>query len=193
MPANVKFTKEQILEAAFHLAASKGLNHVTIRAIASEIGSSIAPIYVNFRSIDDVKKALMDQAQSLYKTMVENSKYDDLFLRFADASITFSKKYPKIYNAFLLEYDDASSSEKNHQFIYETIRTIKPYKDLSKKELTDLILSMQAMQVGLSVMARKRYYKNLLTPEAMITLLNNTGNSLTKKYKLNGENNDNTL
>lgn len=54
MAPKQKFTKQEIIIAAFDLAKDKGLDSITIRNVAQKLGSSIAPIYVNFNNIDEL-------------------------------------------------------------------------------------------------------------------------------------------
>ena len=42
-----KFTKEEIINAAFDIAKVDGLGAITVRRVAQKLNSSIAPIYVN--------------------------------------------------------------------------------------------------------------------------------------------------
>jgi AcrR family transcriptional regulator len=48
MPPKVQFSKEQILDTAFELVAEAGMAALSVRALAKRLGSSVAPIYVNF-------------------------------------------------------------------------------------------------------------------------------------------------
>lgn len=188
MPAKVQFTKETIIDAAFNIASEKGLDHITIRSVATKIKASIAPIYVNFDSVDALKKAVLDKAQSIYQAMVKAENHDDLFLRYALASIKFSRQYPLIYNAFLLTEDDPLDSELNIKRMLDTIKDIPPYNTLDETVLMRFIMSMQAMQVGLSIMARKSFYAPFLTDDALIKLLDDTGNAFLSSLLLNKEN-----
>lgn len=59
MPPKNKFSKEQISEAAFAIAESEGIDRITIRKVADRLGSSIAPIYVNFTDVEALSKPLL--------------------------------------------------------------------------------------------------------------------------------------
>lgn len=49
MAPKKKFTKDQIIDAAFEIARTEGIEFITIRKVAEKLGGSIAPIYVNFK------------------------------------------------------------------------------------------------------------------------------------------------
>lgn len=59
MPPKNKFSKEQISEAAFAIAENEGIDRITIRKVADRLGSSIAPIYVNFTDVEALSKPLL--------------------------------------------------------------------------------------------------------------------------------------
>lgn len=178
MPAKVKFTKEAIIESAFTIANEQGLDKITIRSVAKLMGSSIAPIYVNFESVEALKKAVLDKAYMSYLAFVKNETHEDLFLRYAIASMKFSKRYPKMYDTFLLDEDNPSNSQRNFQHMLDTLKQVPVYNTLDDDLLTRFIITMQAMQVGLSLMARKSFYEPYLDEEAITTLLNDTGDTL---------------
>jgi hypothetical protein len=102
------------------------------------------------------------------------------------ATTKFSKHYPKLYDAFLLSKDDPMDSELNFKRMQSTIQSMPPYNQIEPKALRTFIITMQALQVGLSIMARKAYYQNDLTDEAVIDILDNTGNILINQLKTKG-------
>ncbi len=189
MPAITIFSKETIIDTAFNIACEEGLDHLTIRHIAKKMRSSIAPIYVNFEHIEDLKKAVLDKAQGIFYEMIHASDHEDLFLRYAIASISFSKAYPKLYDAFLLSEDHPLETKKNVLGMIETAKKDPKCKDLDTPSLMTYIISMQALQIGLSIMARKSYYHSFLSDQEMIKLLDETGltliNNLLKEKGIN--------
>ncbi len=54
MAPKSKFKKDQIIDAAFEIARTEGIDRITIRKVAEKLGSSIAPIYVNFKEVDEL-------------------------------------------------------------------------------------------------------------------------------------------
>ncbi|WP_269758384.1 TetR/AcrR family transcriptional regulator [Thalassobacillus sp. C254] len=70
MPPKTKFTKEQIINAAFEIAKSEGIDSITIRKVADRLGSSIAPIYVNFNDVDELKQAVANKVVQLSQHMI---------------------------------------------------------------------------------------------------------------------------
>ena len=52
MPPKVKFTKEEIVNAALDVARIKGVGAVTTRDIGAALGVSTRPIFTYFHSMD---------------------------------------------------------------------------------------------------------------------------------------------
>ena len=59
MPPKPKFSKQEIVNAAFDIAKNEGLDAITIRKVAHKLGSSIAPIYVNFDNVEQLVQAVV--------------------------------------------------------------------------------------------------------------------------------------
>ena len=49
----LKFTKEIVVEAGYELMKKEGFQNVSVRKIANYLKCSTAPIYFNFRTIDE--------------------------------------------------------------------------------------------------------------------------------------------
>ena len=65
-----KFTKEEIIDAAFDIAKVDGLGAITVRKVAQKLNSSIAPIYVNFKDIDELIQEVMKKTFVISKQLL---------------------------------------------------------------------------------------------------------------------------
>ncbi|MGO4372317.1 TetR/AcrR family transcriptional regulator [Paenibacillus sp. 2TAB19] len=77
--------QSQILEAAMHVIARRGLPATKIADIASQAGISVGNVYKYFLSKDQIFKALVENGQREYRVFVEEalqlnaSPYDKLY------------------------------------------------------------------------------------------------------------------
>ncbi|WP_337101580.1 TetR/AcrR family transcriptional regulator [Paenibacillus sp. YIM B09110] len=77
--------QSQILEAAMHVIARRGLPATKIADIASQAGISVGNVYKYFLSKDEIFKALVENGQREYRVFVEEalqlnaSPYDKLY------------------------------------------------------------------------------------------------------------------
>lgn len=61
-----KFTKEEMTEAALRVVRTKGIDCLTAKAIAGELGTSTRPVFTGFGSMDDVRRAVYAAAVRVY-------------------------------------------------------------------------------------------------------------------------------
>lgn len=71
MPPAAKFTREQIIEAAFGLVRVQGMASLTARSLGEALGTSATPVFTVFRSIEEVREAVLAKARELYRAYVE--------------------------------------------------------------------------------------------------------------------------
>jgi len=65
MPPKFKFTRNEILEAAFSIVRLKGWDGLTTRALAQELGSSARPIYSFFKAMQEMEEEIIKMAVDL--------------------------------------------------------------------------------------------------------------------------------
>lgn len=66
MPRRVMFTREQIIASALNLTRKNGFSALAARAIGKELGTSSQPIFGWFENMQEVQKAVVDAAYTLY-------------------------------------------------------------------------------------------------------------------------------
>ena len=69
----LKFTKEIVVEAGYELMKKEGFQNVSVRKIANYLKCSTAPIYFNFRTVDELKEEIINMCKEKLK------KYRRLF------------------------------------------------------------------------------------------------------------------
>ncbi len=67
MPPKCKFTREEIVRAALDLTRKAGPDGLTARALGSALGSSVKPIFGQFKNMEEVQGAVQSAAQDLYQ------------------------------------------------------------------------------------------------------------------------------
>ena len=63
MPPKSKCTREQIIETAFEMVRSEGLSSLKARRLAKELGTSTAPIFTAFNSIEEIRDEVVKKSQ----------------------------------------------------------------------------------------------------------------------------------
>ncbi|NLF42724.1 MAG: TetR/AcrR family transcriptional regulator, partial [Bacteroidales bacterium] len=70
MGPKVKFTREQIVDAAFEIARTEGMDSISMRKIAERMSSSVAPIYANFENVDELHQALFEKIMGISRQLL---------------------------------------------------------------------------------------------------------------------------
>ncbi len=103
MPPKAKFTKEEIVEAAFHIVKTDGFEALTSRALGSRLGSSARPIFTVFQNMDEVQQAVIDAAKALYKEYVDRGlMWEHPFKGVGTQYILFSIQEPKLFQLLFM-------------------------------------------------------------------------------------------
>ena len=154
MPPKNKFSKEQIVDAAFNIANIDGIDSMTIRKVANELGSSIAPIYVNFNDVEELKRAVVKKVVDVSQRMLKEQNTGNPFCDIGFASLQFAREHPILFrdfvmkpNDYLLDYDQEMGDE-----LVDHMKKDPELKGFTDQELKMILFKMRAFQMGLSVM-----------------------------------------
>lgn len=187
MPPKKKITREQLVETALAIANEEGLGNITIRKIANRLECSIAPIYVNFKDVEELKQEVVAQAMAISKALILEQNSGDPFLDIGIASVIFAKRYPLLFDELGIKDNQHYGNQiESKNFVIQQMKQdteLSTFKDL---ELELLLLKMQAFQAGLSLLARKEQYSNILTDDMIIKILSDTGNDILNGMKERG-------
>lgn len=70
-----KQTRSAIVDAAFENAKEGGLSSITTRKVAKRLGSSVAPIYVNFETLEALIEAVVAKVIAVSKEIVDSKPH----------------------------------------------------------------------------------------------------------------------
>ncbi|MBR3148697.1 MAG: TetR/AcrR family transcriptional regulator [Eubacterium sp.] len=103
MPPKVKFTKDEIIEAAVNITRKSGINAVTAREVGASLGVSSRPLFTYFDTVDELKREVYHYAKRLYKECVENGLRMPIpALGVGQQYIRFAKEEPELYKYIFL-------------------------------------------------------------------------------------------
>lgn len=99
MPPKPKFTKEEIVRAAYALMERKGMDAVVAREVAKELHSTPAPIFTCFENMEELKTAVHAKAISECTEYFRDfSDYFPAFKEFGLRWVRLAKEHPHVYN-----------------------------------------------------------------------------------------------
>lgn len=155
MPPKKRFSAEQIVEAAFSIAKSEGMDSISIRKVAEQLGSSIAPIYVNFSDVEELKRAVVQRISQIGQQMIDKQNTGSPFDDIGMASLQFAMEFPLLFRELVLKPNDYLQ-HYDQDMGNELVTYMKKDPELAgftDEELRIILLKMRIFQTGLAVMA----------------------------------------
>lgn len=172
MAPKIKYTKQDIIDAAFSIATIEGFDGITIRKVATELGSSIAPIYVNFEDVEALKQAVVEKSLDIAKQLITNETSVDPFRAIGIASIKFALEYRLLYRDLIMHHNPYMKySEENALLVIKKMKTDPKLTGFSDEDLKQGLLKLQIFQTGLCVMAANDLLPEQFNEEKMIDML----------------------
>jgi len=109
MPPSVKFTKEEIVEAALRVTRAKGISSLTARSLAAELGASTRPMFTYFDSMEELRYEVHEAAKGVYQSYIEAGLASPIpFLGVGQSYIRFAREEPQLYKLLFLEKPDGA-------------------------------------------------------------------------------------
>jgi AcrR family transcriptional regulator len=103
MPPKVKFQKEEIVKAALNVARKQGIDAVTAREVAKELGVSVGPIFTWFETMEQLKAEVYALAKARYREHIERGLLGPVpFLGVWQQYLAFARKEPELYRLLFL-------------------------------------------------------------------------------------------
>lgn len=123
MAPKVKFTKEEMVEAALRVVRAKGIDNLTAKTIADELGTSTRPIFTGFGSMDDLRQEVYAAAVCVYDDYTNAGLKEEIpFLGVGKQCIQFARKEPELYRFLFLSRMPEYSAVKSMQHLQELVR-----------------------------------------------------------------------
>ncbi len=103
MPPKAKYTKEEIGNTAFEMVRKFGMSVLSARSLATELGTSTAPIFTAFHNIDEVEEFVVGKAEALYKKYLEEGLSSHLPFKGAGMKyVEFAKNEPELFRLLFM-------------------------------------------------------------------------------------------
>lgn len=191
MPPKNKFSKDQIIEAALEVAKKEGVSSITIRKVANHLGSSVAPIYVNFKSIDELLVVVMKKIIELSHQILQEVNSGQPFHDIGVASLRFAKEYPVLFRDFVMnqnKYLVENYDEDMGQGLIEQMQGDETLEGFSEEEIMSIFLKMRIFTTGLSVMVANGMLPDEFSEEMGIELLDSMASDVITNLNLRKKN-----
>ena len=120
-----KFTKEEMVEAAMRVVRAKGIDCLTAKTMADELGTSTQPVFTAFGAMDTVRREVYAAAVRVYDGYAEAGLREKIpFFGIGMQYIRFAREEPELYRLLFLTrtQDQAYSAMKSMRHLQELVR-----------------------------------------------------------------------
>lgn len=142
-----KITKEMVVDAAFSLARSGGMEQVLVKNIANRLGCSVQPIYSYCKNMDGLRRDVMERVAGFIHAYVD-SRVDEkeVFRSTGQAYLCLAKEEPCLFKMFILHQREGIASLEDL------------YRTHAKPQLAQAI----AKELGISLQQAKELHLHML-------------------------------
>lgn len=146
MPPKAKFTRDEIIEASLAIVKAEGFKALTARALGAKLGSSARPIFTVFDSMEEVQRAVLDEAKRIYKQYVERGLKETLpFKGVGTQYILFAMEEPKLFQLLFMKEQ-------------ELVPNLSGVLPLIEESYDDILYSIQSSYALDANMSKKLYH-----------------------------------
>lgn len=190
MSPKTRFSKDNVLEAAFEIAKENGFSAITARSVAKRLGSSVAPIYFNFETIESLTDAVVQNVFAISDELLAKQAGSNIYENIGRVSLEFAREYPVIFRELIMQPNKYMKSyetlEKN---LLEAMGEDEAMRDWTMDEKRRLLFKMRVFQTGLSAMVANDHIPSWLDEKNVEELLMEIGEELLLLQKIKqGEN-----
>jgi len=102
VPPRVRFSEDQILDAALALTRAQGIDMVSARSLAAALGCSTGPLFTQFSSMDALHEQLVGRAMDHFVAATGEPQHDDPLRSVGLGWLRFATAEPRLYEAIFL-------------------------------------------------------------------------------------------
>lgn len=139
MPPKAKFTRQEIVEAAVDIARRAPLEAVTAQELASVLGTSTRPVFTYFRTLEEVRAAVVEEAGKIYGRYVERGlSMNPPFKGYGMETIRFAREEPNLFRLLFLRRRDTAEFPPTENHSADIRRAIRETFSLTGAQADEL-------------------------------------------------------
>ena len=139
MPPKAKFTRQEIVEAAVDIARRAPLEAVTAQELASVLGTSTRPVFTYFRTLEEVRAAVVEEAGKIYGRYVERGlSMNPPFKGYGMETIRFAREEPNLFRLLFLRRRDTAEFPPTENHSADIRRAIRETFSLTDAQADEL-------------------------------------------------------
>lgn len=155
MARKKEISKEKILDIAYKMAVTNGLDCLTARNIAKTGHFSTQPLYLEFSNMDEIRSLVLERISDNLKEKFLQEKYTgdpliDLYLSY----INFSQKHVKLFRAMFVDGKFGSQIIANTLMTLGTTKFKEQYPevDYDDEKIKDIVIANWISTTGMAAL-----------------------------------------
>ena len=118
-----KFTRDEMVEAALRVVRAKGIDGLTAKTLADELGTSTQPVFTAFGSMDAVRREVYAAAVRVYDGYTNTGLKETIpFFGVGMQYVRFAREEPELYRLLFLTRTQEYSAIKSMEHLRELVR-----------------------------------------------------------------------
>lgn len=162
MPPKVKVTRDDIINASVDIVRECGVSALNARNIAARLHCSTQPVFSNFASMEELKKAVIDAADALYQVYtqkeVEQGKFPP-YKASGMAYIRFATEEKELFKLLFMRDRSDETIPKETQLGNQMMDMIQSNIGVSQLNASLFHLEMWAYVHGIAVMIATGFFE----------------------------------
>jgi AcrR family transcriptional regulator len=161
MPPKIKFSKADLLHAAFKLTREKGIAALNARAVARELGCSTQPIFRAFASMQDVKAEIIRMASDMHALYLARvtTQAGKPYLAAGMAYIAFADDEPELFKLLFMcdRVIDGTANDTQDMATTRIIDMVERRTGLTREQAEQFHEQIWIFTHGLATMIATRF------------------------------------
>jgi AcrR family transcriptional regulator len=164
MPPPTRINRDRIVNAALRIVRAKGLAALTARSVAADLNCSTAPVYSQFRNMEELRFAVAHNILELMEQYDTAEYTQRTFLNMGIGTVLFARDYPHLFRAIHMD-----TSEFNHliagymERLTEMMRREQRFSDLLADVRGHLLETMWIYTHGMAALVTTGYIRDVTT------------------------------
>ena len=156
MPPKPKYTKEEIIAAAYELTREKGIDAVVAREVGKRLNTSSSPIFTIWSSMDELREEVRKLAKDKYRQYMDDIfDYSPSFKEFGMRCVSFAAEEPNLFRLLFLSRREEHGPYVRFKQEFEVIfiplvEEIVNQFEISKADAEELLGQMIIFANGIS-------------------------------------------
>lgn len=163
MPPKPKFSKTELIDAAFNIVRTNGISNLTSRKLGESLGSSSRIVFTAFENMEEVQQEVINLANKLYQEYIQedirSEKYP-MYKASGMAYIRFAREEKELFKLLFMRDRTNSDFEQETEEVAPLVQIIQKSTGLDESDARLLHMEMWMFVHGVATTIATSYCPN---------------------------------